>query len=107
MTALTYQSTPGPDPAEGAARSHSPRERQAPMNLSLPFPRRRSRQHHGTIAEQLDALDRGLTEMAELAAQALADADATRRENEELLAVIARVAEVAAQAHTVNRHIRP
>jgi hypothetical protein len=95
MTALTYQSAARGLVPDRATRSQPPTRRPDPMTGSLPFPRRRSRQHHGTLAEQLDALDRGLTEMAELAAQALADADAARRENEELLAVIARVAEVA------------
>jgi hypothetical protein len=61
------------------------------MNLSLPFPRRRSRQHHGTTAEQLDALDRGLTEMGVQNARLASRLEAAEREITEA-AIIAAVA---------------
>ena len=65
------------------------------MPGTLPSPRPRKRQHHGTMAQQIDALDRGLTEAGARIEFLVSRLEAAERENAGFVTLIAQVAKVA------------
>jgi hypothetical protein len=91
MTAAPVSASgPGGCVAEATARSPH-LERHAPMAESLQPKPRKNRPHHGTPAQQLEALERGLLEAAAIAGKARAEADKANRKANFLAAKLASV----------------